>query len=139
MKGRHDGHSTVVLEVRVCLDPTNRVWSVHKFQSREDAALSLKWPGGGASALGHALLTEALRRETYTSALAALTADPDFLTTYVEAEEEKQRTIEAELGAKVRELIWITLGKMGADTAREVLSMMAGQLPKPEKTPPVGP
>jgi len=129
-KGEHDGHRTIVLEVRVCEDPTGRVWSEHNFQSAEDETLCGQMAGGGVRQVAHALLTEALRRETFVSVLAKLSADPTFLAAYAGEGREKQQEIERQVGDAVREVLWLTSGKMGADTAREVLSMMAAQLQK---------
>ena len=127
-KGEHDGHRTVVLEVRFCENPTGRVWSEHSFQTAEDETLSREMRGGGVRQVAHALLTEALRRETFVSALAKMSADPGFLSTYATADDEKQRELEQQLGGEVREVIWRTLGKMGSDAAREVLLLLASQL-----------
>lgn len=128
LRGEANGHTTLMLTVKVCQDPTGRVWSHHDFASAEDHALSGKMQGQGAAQVAHALLTEALRRETFVSALASLTADEKFLQTYKDADEEGRRKMEAALGTKVREVIWRTLGKMGQDAAREVLEMMTAQL-----------
>jgi len=128
IRGEKKGHITCGLKVLVCEDPTGRVWSTHDFLTDEDGRLCLKMKNQGVAQVAHGLLTEALRRQTFMSALAQLTADEDLLTTYRDADGDTRLQMEASLGAATQEVIWRTLGKMSANAAREVLTMMAAQV-----------
>ena len=116
--------TVVVLEVRICQDKFGRLFSTHDFRSPDDRERSQKWKGGGVRQIAHALLTEATRREAYTTALVRLTQEPDFLDTYDRASDERRTTMERQLAQAVQVIIHRTLGKMGPDIAKEILTMM---------------
>jgi hypothetical protein len=116
--------TVVVLEVRICQDKFGQLFSIHDFQSPKDRERSQKWKGGGVRQIAHALLTEAARREAYTTALVRLTQEPDFLDTYDQASDETKTTMERQLAQAVQVIIHRTLGKMGPDIAKEILAMM---------------
>ena len=84
-----EGPNTAVLEVRVHLDDDGRIWSVHQFKSPSDEQKTFHWSGGGARQLAYAFLTEALRREAYTSILVELSKDKDFLKKYNGADDKE--------------------------------------------------
>lgn len=115
---------TVILEVQVQKDEFGRINSSHDFQTHHDRERSLAWDGCGVNHIAHALLVEAARREAYAATLIRLQQEPDFLSSYREASPEGKTEIEMHLSNAVRTIIHSTLGKLGPDVAREVLTMM---------------
>jgi hypothetical protein len=97
--------------------------SVHEFASPEDEAVARALPNEGASHIAHGLLLEALRRETYLVSLVHLTKDPGYLGAYFGAAPEERRSIEAELAAKVAQILEVGAEKLVPGVARGVLEM----------------
>lgn len=123
-KGRHDGYETAVLEVRICKDAQNQLWSVHNWQSREDEALSHSWPEGGAKQVAHALLTEALRREVYALVLGELTRDQEMISKYSQADAAGKAEIEKRLEQSLPRMVLRMTEKMGPGLVQEILAMV---------------
>ncbi len=128
-KGDHGGYETIVLEVHICRAKKGGIWSLNDFQALEDAQIARKWPTGGAGEIAQALFTEAVRREAFLSSLVKMTENPQFLAGFREADEEGKKAAVKELVTALRFVFTQSLDKMGEDCVREVLSMMAGQLP----------
>ena len=76
--------NVVSLEIRVCVDAAGCVWSLHKFATPDDEEKARGWAGGGIRQIAHALLTEALRRETFVCALVEMSRNPDFLAKFLD-------------------------------------------------------
>jgi len=123
-RGIQDGCETAVLEVRVCKDSRNQVWSTHKWQTEEDAALTQNWPEGGAKQVAHALLTEALRRETYALVLGELTKDKDYISDYSQGDEMKKTDVEERLCVALFRMITMMTKKMRMGLVPEILLMV---------------
>lgn len=123
-----DGPNTAVLEVRVHQDEDGRVWSVHQFRSPSDEQKAFHWPGGGARQLAYAFLTEALRREAYTSTLVEMSKDKDFLKNYKAADEEAKAQAVAQLSQAIQTILSNTSLKMGDGIAKEILEMLSQQV-----------
>ena len=132
-KGEKDGYSTIVLNVRVCQGPHGEIWSIHDFETPEDAALALKWSGGGVRQIAHALLTEALRRESFVSSMVKMSSDKDFLPGYARASQEAKALFEKDFAQKVLNQFAGTAGKIVLACSREILAMLIRQ----KKEPPV--
>lgn len=126
-KGEKDGYCTVVLNVRICRGPNGEVWSTNNFDDKNGLALALKWPGGGARHIAHALLTEALRRETFACALAKLSADRSFLTKYAAAGQEVQTELDRDLAEKVLIQFTDTAKKSVSPCVQEIMAMLLKQ------------
>ena len=127
-RGEHKGHTTFNMKVTICSDPNGQLWSVHDFETPEDAALAAKLSGGGLRQVAHALLTEAFRRETFICAMVEMTKDSNFLFSYMEGGEENRRVIEQELAQKARRSMVDVTGKTGVGVAQEILSMLSSQV-----------
>ena len=125
--GKQGNCSTVVLEVRVCLDAAGKVWSAHTYKSQADALLASSWAGGGVRQISFALLTEALRREVYTCALVELTKDSAFLEKYSGADDETREKMVLDLGNAAQAVLTSTSKRMAQSAAQEVLSMLGSQ------------
>lgn len=123
-----DGPNTAVLEVRVHQDEENRIWSVHQFRSPSDEQKAFHWPGGGARQLAYAFLTEALRREAYTSILVEMSKDKDFLKKYKASNEEIQAQAVAQLSQAIQTILSNSALKMGDGIAKEILEMLSKQV-----------
>ena len=129
MKGKNGEYETVVIEVRICRGPGGSLWSMHDVQSQEDAQIARKWPSGGVQQIAHALLLESIRREAFASSLVKEMNNPGFLAGWAKASRESKQTIEDEIVRSVREVMGKTTEKIGEGCVREVLEMLAGQLP----------
>jgi len=123
------GPGVVSIEVRVCLDANGAIWSIHRF-SPEDTQTLMTWPGGGTRHIGHALLTEAVRREAFSSTLVLLGQEPDCLKQWVEADEEGKKEIEDRLALTVQTVIEKTTMKLSHSSVQEILEMLVRQIPK---------
>lgn len=122
--GQHPSGSTVCLTVRICLDPKGLVWSVHQSSTDKDQELLDTWPGGGARAIAHALLVEALRREAYLCILTGLTRDQEMLTKYMDGTAEGKAAVEQELATACNTTIQTTVPRMSPAVVREILAMV---------------
>jgi len=125
--GKQGNCSTVILEVRVCLDAAGKVWSAHTYKDPTDAVLASSWAGGGVRQISFALLTEALRREVYTCALVELTKDSAFLEKYTSADDETREKMTLDLGNAAQSVLTSTSKRMTQSAAQEVLSMLISQ------------
>jgi hypothetical protein len=133
--GEHeDGSSTVALTVYACTDSKGFVWSAHAFQTDEDAQRASQWPGGGTRHLAHALLTEAVRRESFVCALVALSQDEATLEAYQNGTAETQQHLVEVLAKKVELNLKDVVHKLTEGAAQEVLLMLCQQLGQ-QKTP----
>jgi len=119
--------NVVSLEIRVCLDAAGCIWSIHRFASPEDAAKAQGWASGGTRQIAHALMTEALRRETFVCALVEMSRDPDFLAKFLD-DPQNQGVIEKALGGSAVEVIRSTAVRMAEGVARETLNMLISQM-----------
>jgi hypothetical protein len=123
-------YAAFVLEVHVCEVPPRQVYSRHQFQSREDELTAWKLLSSGQEQISFALLTEALRRESYLQALIHLSSDKEFLGKYAEGDEEKRQEIAGKLAGGLVEETVQNVRKMSLDISREILEMLSG----PSKT-----
>lgn len=126
--GDQGTHTTVVLEVRVCVSKNGQLWSAHQFRSPQDEHLAMSWSGGGARHIAHGLLTEAVRRETFVCALVELTKNPGYLTKYMAASEPAKSAIESHLAESVATVFAHTSRPMMGPSVKEVLAMLAQQI-----------
>ena len=125
-KGEQEDYKALVVEIHVCQDSTGRVWSSNSFQDLVDEETAQGMPQGGSQQIAYALLTEAYRREVFVDALVHLSRDPQFLVHYVAGDPETRLEMEEHLAQTAREIMAVTLEKMGFAAAREVLEMMIG-------------
>lgn len=125
--GTYSEGSVASIEVRVCLDPQGNLWSVNQPATPKDDATFKSWKGHGVRAITHAMLTEAVRRESYMCVLAQLTKDPTFVQSYANGDPSIRSALEDDLVRVVQETLAATLPKMIPDSVREVLDMVAKQ------------
>ena len=126
-RGTHGHCSTVVLEVRVCLDAAGHLWSAHNYQQVEDEARANSWAGGGVRQISFALLTEALRREVYACALIELTKNPEYLKKFQAADEKTKEELSLALGEGAVQVLTNTSKRMAQGAAQEILAMLLSQ------------
>jgi len=122
--GKNEGYSAFTLEVHICQDETNRVWSFHDFQTPEDQATSLTFSHGGAQQVAYALLTEAYRRECFVTALAEMSHNSTFLDDYRKSTPEEKEALEFRIAGVAQEVMRRTLAKMSTGVPREILAML---------------
>ena len=125
--GTQGNCSTIVLEVRVCLDAAGHLWSAHNYQQVEDEVRANSWAGGGVRQISFALLTEAMRREVYTCALIELTKDPEYLKKFQAADEKTKLEMSSALGEGALQVLTNTSKRMALGAAQEVLAMLISQ------------
>lgn len=125
--GNSADYTVFNLEVQVCethAGGVRSVYTVHGFQTDADEALARSLVSGGEEQIAWSLLINAVRRETFLEVLIALQQDPDFLATYRDADEEKQRNLDVEIAAKVSTMLSKTIQKIAPETAREIMAML---------------
>jgi hypothetical protein len=120
------GSKTLSVEVRVCIDEFGTVWSFHQL-STEDEKKASSYPGGGTQQIGHALLVETVRRETFNSALVLLESEPTFLQTWTTADETVKKELEEKLATAIHGVIERTTRRLCPSSVKEILSMLEQQ------------
>ena len=125
--GEHPTGSVGQLAVKICKDSLGNTWSVHHPATPEDEAVFATWPGFGVRAIAHALLVEALRRESYMCFLTAMTKNPNLAVQYVAGDEVVKSVIEQALASACNESLMATIPQMAPDAVREILAMMVSQ------------
>ena len=121
------GPNVVQLEIRLCLDENKNVWSLHLISPKAEQKL-LTWPGGGTNQVGHALLTETLRREAFNTLLAIMSSEkPGLVKDWFFSDDDTKKVIENEIALLVHNVISVTTKKMAPDTVKEILTMLSRQ------------
>lgn len=120
----HSTHTVFQLVVNICQDNLGRVWAEHDFLTSADRDVAASLPHGGVPQIAHALLSEAVFREVYTSALILMTRDPDFLPRWIAAEESQRRGLEQELQAAALHVLTKTPEKMLPNAISGILAML---------------
>lgn len=115
------------LTVNVCQDEFKNVWSDHDFSTDSDADIASGLQHGGIPQVAHALLTEAVRREVFTSAMVLLSRDPTFVARWAGADDAGKQALEKDLGRATQHVITQTLIKMLPGAVAGVLSMLEDQ------------
>ncbi len=123
----------LTLTVNICLGPNEEVLSNHNFASSEDSEIAKQWSGGGLRQVAHALLTEAVRREAFTSLIVKMSADPEYLQNYLKATPEERKALETEMSVLVQEVLTRNLQKMTLPSTQEAFQMILTQLPSQKK------
>ena len=128
VRGKHPEYTCVAVQVLICQDAEDRVWSLHGPETPEDNALALDLPGAGVQQIGFALLQEAARQEAFVEALIKQTTDSTFVQSYADAPAEIKLQMEHELANSCISVLTQTLGRMLPGSTREILTMMANSL-----------
>lgn len=105
--------SAVRVSVWVEMKEDGTVRSSHSPSSREDQKTLQSWPSGGLVQLAHALLVEAIKRETYTMAISTLSSG-------VELDALTPEDLDARTRAHVIEM----LSRFGLSAAEDVLKVI---------------
>lgn len=121
VKGRQDQYSAFVIEVMICQNKVNQVFSTHALQNQEDAETAADLPSHGLEQAAFGLLTEAARREVLLQALIKVSQDSDCVQRYLLGTPEEQEKFEAELGANSEKVIHDTLRKMLPQITKEIM------------------
>lgn len=124
--GKQADGTTVALEVRVCLDTKDQLWSAQGM-SPENESLCREWPGGGARHIAHGLALEAVRREVFACVLVQLTNNTEFLKEYEKAGPEERQRMEKSLSEQAWRSMAFSIPRMIAPSVQEVLEMLLQQ------------
>lgn len=125
--GKQPTYTSFRLVVNVCQDTFGNVWSDHEFATPEDEQVARGLRQGGVLQIAHALLTEAVRREVFTSILMKLSQDPTLLSRWPNMTEEERRQVEDELSAAALHVVTKTTTKMLPGAVPGVLTMLLKQ------------
>lgn len=123
----HGGYEAVVLEVHVCRDAFQRIYTAHTLQGELDRKTAAGWPGGGMEEFSYALLLEGLRRESLLEMLIMLRKDPTFVVRLSAAPETQDQAIRDLARLLVRQVTSLA-ESVAEDCVREALAAVA---PKP--------
>ena len=124
---------TFKLTVQISEDDNGRMTSEHSFQTDQDCEIAKSLSSGGHRQAAVGLFTEGLRRETFLEAALLSGADPNYLSNWTAATEPEKREIEKALGLQVQEVLGVSLNKLSALAAREMLEMVCGGPPADQK------
>lgn len=127
LPGKQPTYTAFRLVVNICQDEFGNVWSDHDFPTPEDGMTALGLPHGGVPQVAHSLLTEAVRREVFTSALMLLGQNPALLAQWAAAEAEGRQKLEGELSRAALHVVTQTTAKMLPSAVPGVLAMLAEQ------------
>ena len=128
VSGVHPTHKVFRLSVSLCEDEFGNIWSDHEFATSEDERVASGLRYGGVPQIAHAMLSEAVVREVYTSALLMFGKDPKTLERWATADEEGRKVIEAELAKAANHVITTTVPKMLPTLVPGVLAMLRNLL-----------
>jgi len=126
-RGKQPTYTALQLTLNICQDEFGNVWSDHDFASPGDQEISNRLPQGGIPQVAHALLTEAVRREVFTSALIHMSQEPAFLSRWMAAEEAGRKVLEEELVRAAWHVLSMTIGKMLPGAVAGVMTMLLEQ------------
>ena len=124
VKGTHEEYTAVVLEVEVCQDKHGRVWSRHDFQSQEDAETAQGMPQAGIQQMAFALLTEAIRRESFVDLMVEMSKGTGFEDRYRKASPEQREAMVMEMATSTIKAMNGSLRKMALGVTQETLAMV---------------
>lgn len=131
VKGQHEEYSAFVIEVTICQNNFNQVFSTHKLQEEVDAEITKAMPSMGMEQAAFGLLTEAIRREVLLQALIHVSQDQQMVERYLGGTEEEQKGIEEVLGAKATQIIQENVSRMMPQIAKEIMAWVQNPLKKP--------
>ena len=124
--GKQPAYTAFRLVVNICQDEFGNVWSDHDFLTPEDEIVASGLQHGGVPQVAHTLLTEAVRREVFTSALMMLGQNPHLLAQWDAAGEGRQQ-LERDISKAALHVITQTTSKMLPSAVPAVLAMIADQ------------
>lgn len=119
------GYTIVNLLVRLCCDEFGRVWSWHDVNPTDVEKLK-QWPSGGVKQIAYGLLLEAVRRETFASALVLMSSDESFLQKY-QTIDDKNETVK-QLTDAVMDVLTRNIQPLLVPAAKEILTMLTHQV-----------
>ena len=125
--GVYPTYTAFRLTVNICQDEFGNVWSDHEFSTPEDQVVASALAHGGVHQVAHALLTEAVRREVFTSALILMSRDSQFLGQWQAADSTGRNVREEELVRAALCVVTQTAEKMMPSAVAGVLTMLGQQ------------
>lgn len=126
-RGQQPTYTALQLTVNLCQDEFGNVWSDHDFASPGDQEIAAGLPQGGIPQVAHVLLTEAVRREVFTSALVHMSQEPAFLAKWAHAGEAERKVMENDLVRATWHVLSMTISKMLPGAVTGVLAMLEHQ------------
>jgi len=121
VKGEQKDYKMFVLEVSVLQDNKGRVFSSHRFQNESDNALAHSLPSCGLEQIAHALLLEAIRRETYLDVILKMQDQPNLLKAYMSGTDTDKEAMALELSQHMEEILKRLITKISPSVSVELL------------------
>lgn len=126
-RGKQPTYTALQLTVNICQDEFGNVWSDHDFATPADQEIAAGLPQGGVLQVAHALLTEAVRREVFTSALVQMSQDPTYFALRLAPDGDSRRLLTIDLEKAVLHVLTTTMSKMLPGAVAGVLAMLEDQ------------
>ncbi len=125
--GKQPTYTALQLTVNLCQDEFGNVWSDHDFATPSDQEVADGLPQGGVPQVAHALLTEAVRREVFTSALVLMSHDPALFALGLAPDGDRRKLLTIDLEKAVQHVLASTVNKMLPGAVAGVLAMLEAQ------------
>ena len=123
VRGVTDKYRCFSVDVEVLQTNEGHVFSNHKASTELDDQTITTFPSNGIEQIAFGLLMEAVRRETFITALVSLNQKEDYIEQYRTSSPEERTAIEVELADKVKKILSKNISQMAVPTAREILYM----------------
>ncbi len=121
-KGKQEDYTCFVLEVEVCQDKEGDLWCHHGPQSSEDEAIAKGMKSGGLEQAAHALVAEAIKRESLLQLLVRMTNDPAIVAKIQKNIPKEMEDLSEEIVRDMLRTFQEALGKLGPPSAQAALS-----------------
>jgi hypothetical protein len=121
--GTHPDYTAFRVVINICQDPQGNVWSDHQFLTLEDETTAGELSHQGNLQVAHALLTEAVCREVFTSTLVILSQDPTLLHQWSEG----RQGLEEMVTRSAQHVLKQTMEKMIPPLVPTILAMLSAQ------------
>jgi hypothetical protein len=135
IKGVHDTHACFVMEVRVVTDKQGDTWSAHELQEPEDEEIVTTLSSGGIEQAAHALLCEAIKRETLLSILVKASHDPAFKEEIRDPDPDTVKRLSDGVVNAILGTFQQAILHLGPDAARSALDMMRREMNEQDTQP----
>lgn len=121
-KGTHKDHRTFILEVTICVNEHNQVFSSHDLQDEQDRQVVADLPSGGLNQSAFALLQEAVRREANLQVLIKMSQEKEFQASL---QDPATRDLAAQEFAKtIQEVMGKQIDQLALPSAQEMLNVV---------------
>jgi len=116
------------MEVRVVTDGQGDTWSEHELQGPEDEQVTATLNSGGIEQAAHALLCEAIKRETLLSILVKAAHDPVFKEEIRDSDPETVKRLSDGVVNAILGTFQQAILHLGPEAAQSTLDMMRREM-----------